>query len=70
MTERRPPLERVIGVAGEVAAALRRGRHEHPPRVVVYDPDGQPWALAPEAPGYDELVELAEQLAGADPKAA
>jgi hypothetical protein len=49
----------------EVAAAVRRRQRERGPRVLVYDPAGHSRAIAPSAPGYDELLGTAERMIGA-----
>jgi hypothetical protein len=67
VTERRPRSGRVVGIAEGVAAAVRRRQREREPRVVLFDAAGAARALAPSAPGYDELLEVAErtlELAG------
>jgi hypothetical protein len=46
----------------EVAAAVRRRQRERGPRVLVYDEAGHSRAIAPSAPGYDELLGTAERM--------
>ena len=73
MSERRTRPVRASGMAEGVAAAVRRRQREREPRVALYDASGSAQVLAPAAPGYDDLLELAErmvELAGAgDPRA-
>ena len=62
MSERRTPLERVTGLAGGVAASVRRLQEAREPRVVVYERHGHARVLPPTAAGRDEIVAVAEQL--------
>jgi hypothetical protein len=62
MSERRPRSGRVVGIAEGVAAAVRRRQREREPRVVLHDAAGGPRVVAPSAPGYDELLEVAERM--------
>lgn len=62
MTERRTRSGRVVGVAEGVAAAVRRRQREREPRVVLFDAVGTSRVVAPSAPGYDELFEVAERM--------
>lgn len=62
MTERRARSGRVVGIAEGVAAAVRRRQREREPRVVLYDAADAPHLVAPSAPGYDELLEVAERM--------
>lgn len=58
----------MVGVAEGVAAAVRRRQRDREPRVVLYDEAGGPQVVAPSAPGYDALIEIADamlELAGA-----
>lgn len=48
--------------AGSVAAAVRRRQNERGPRVAVQDAAGHPRVIAPSAPGYDELLAIAERI--------
>lgn len=62
MTERRPRTGRVVGIAEGVAAAVRRRQREREPRVVLFDPAGTARVVAPSAPGYDELLDVADEM--------
>jgi len=62
MSERRPRGPRANGVAEGVAAAVRRRQRDRGPRVVLYDEIGHARAIAPSAPGYDELLALADRM--------
>jgi hypothetical protein len=62
MAEERPRRSpRNSGMAG-VASAVRRRQRERGPRVLVYDEVGHSRAIAPSAPGYDELLGTAERM--------
>jgi hypothetical protein len=52
----------MVGIAEGVAAAVRRRQREREPRVVLYDAADTPRLVAPSAPGYDELLEVAERM--------
>lgn len=62
MSDRRARSGRAAGIAGGVAAAVRRRQRDREPRVVLYEPDGAPRMVAPSAPGYDELLDSAERI--------
>jgi hypothetical protein len=62
MSDRRPRSGRVVGIAEGVAAAVRRRQREREPRVVVFDSSGAPRIVPPSAPGYDELLDVAERM--------
>jgi hypothetical protein len=67
VSERRGRPGRVVGIAEGVATAVRRRQREREPRVVLFDSGGAPRSLAPSAPGYDDLLDVAEralQLSG------
>ena len=49
-------------MAEGVAAAVRRRQRDREPRVVVFDPAGGPHLIAPSAPGYDSMLEIAESM--------
>ena len=73
MTERRPRSGRMVGMAEGVAAAVRRRQRDREPRVVVFDPAGAPHLIAPSAPGYDSILDIAEsmlEIIGPRPRAA
>ena len=62
MNERRARGGRAAGIAGGMAAAVRRRQRDREPRVVVYEAGGAPRMIAPSAPGYDELLDAAERI--------
>ena len=62
MSERRARPVRATGMAEGVAAAVRRRQREREPRVALYDASGSAQVLAPAAPGYDKLLEIAEEM--------
>jgi len=62
MSDRRARSPRAAGLADGVAAAVRRRQRERQPRVVLYDGTGDPHVLVPSAPGYDELLDVADQM--------
>lgn len=55
---------RATAVAEGVAGAMRRRQREREPRVVLYRAPGDPRVLPPGAKGQDDLIDVAEQLAG------
>lgn len=57
---RRSP--RSSGMAEGVAAAVRRRQRERGPRVLIYDRNGRSRSIAPSAPGYDELINVANEM--------
>jgi hypothetical protein len=59
---RRGPLGRATGIAEGVAAAMRRGRREREPRVLVYDETGFARLVRPESRGHDEVLDAAERM--------
>ena len=60
--KRRGPISRAAGLAGGVAATMRRMQREREPRVLVYDPAGYARLVQPEARGHERIMELAEQM--------
>ena len=63
MRERRKgPIGRAAGLAGGVAATVRRMQREREPRVLVYDPAGYARLVQPEARGHDRIMDVAEQM--------
>ena len=63
MRERRKgPIGRAAGLAGGVAATVRRMQREREPRVLVYDPSGYARLVQPEARGHDRIMGLAEEM--------
>ena len=59
---RRGPLGRATGLAEGMAAAMRRGRREREPRVLVYDETGFARLLEPESRGFDDVLDAAERM--------
>ncbi|MFN2616242.1 MAG: hypothetical protein ABR581_03865 [Thermoleophilaceae bacterium] len=45
-----------------MAAAMRRGRREREPRVLVYDQTGFARLVQPESRGHDEVLDAAERM--------
>ena len=63
MRERRKgPIGRAAGLAGGVAATMRRMQREREPRVLVYDPAGYARLIQPEARGHEHIMEVAEEM--------
>ena len=56
MKERRSTVSRLTGLAEGVAASARRRQRDRAPRVLLYDADGHPATLPPDAPGFDDIV--------------
>ena len=63
MKERRKgPIGRAAGLAGGVAATVRRLQREREPRVLVYDETGYARLVQPEARGHERIMEIAEAM--------
>ena len=62
MRERRGAVGRLTGLAEGVAAAARRRQRERSPRVLLYDDEGHPQVLPPDAFGFEEIVAAAERM--------
>ena len=62
MRQRRGVGGRMSGIAGDVAAAVRRRQSDREPRVVVYDQAGMAHVLAPADEGVDAVLEAAEEM--------
>jgi hypothetical protein len=60
--KRKGPIGRAAGIAGGVAAAVRRLQREREPRVLVYDATGYARLVQLEARGHARILELAEQM--------
>lgn len=61
-----------MGIAEGVAAAVRRRQREREPRVIVLGGGGERRVVAPSAPGYDALLDVADAMlaaGGADSRA-
>jgi hypothetical protein len=52
----------VVGIAESVAAAVRRRQRDREPRVLLIAPTGTAHSVAPSAPGYDQLLGVAERI--------
>jgi hypothetical protein len=53
---------RITGIAEGVAAAARRRQRGRAPRVVLYDEQGHPRLLPPNAPAFEDLVAAAGRI--------
>ena len=62
MKERRSTVSRLTGLAEGMAASARRRQRDRAPRVLLYDPEGHPTMLSPEAPGFDDIVGAAARM--------
>jgi hypothetical protein len=60
--KRRGPIGRAAGLAGGVAATVRRLQREREPRVLVYDETGYARLVQPDGRGYERLLETAEKM--------
>jgi hypothetical protein len=61
--ERKGPLGVIAGIAEDIAAGTRRRQAGREPRVTIYDAAGHPRVLGEGAPGREELLEVAEEMA-------
>jgi hypothetical protein len=59
---RKGPIGRAAGLAGGVAATVRRMQREREPRVLLYDETGYARLVQPEARGNQRLLEIAERM--------
>jgi hypothetical protein len=60
--KRKGPIGRAAGLAGGVAATVRRLQREREPRVLVYDETGYARLVQPNGRGYERLLETAEKM--------
>jgi hypothetical protein len=60
--KRKGPIGRAAGLAGGVAATVRRLQREREPRVLVYDETGYARLVQPNGRGYERLQETAEKM--------
>jgi hypothetical protein len=60
--KRRGPIGRAAGIAEGVAAAVRRMQRDREPRVLLYDTAGYARLLQPHARGFDQVLELSEEM--------
>jgi hypothetical protein len=59
---RKGPIGRAAGLAGGVAATVRRLQREREPRLLVYDETGYARLVQPDGRGYERLLETAEKM--------
>ena len=63
MRERRKgPIGRAAGLAGGVAATVRRMQREREPRVLVYDETGYAGLVQPDGRGHQRLLDIADRM--------
>ncbi len=63
MRERRKgPISRAAGLAGGVAATVRRMQREREPRVLVYDETGYARLVQPDGRGHQRLLDIADRM--------
>ena len=63
MRERRKgPIGRAAGLAGGVAATMRRMQREREPRVLVYDESGYARLVQPDGRGHQRLLDIADRM--------
>ncbi len=63
MRERRKgPIGRAAGLAGGVAATVRRMQREREPRVLLYDETGYARLVQPDGRGYQRLLDIADGM--------
>jgi hypothetical protein len=60
--KRKGPIGRAAGLAGGVAATVRRMQREREPRLLVYDETGYARLVQPNGRGYERLLETAERM--------
>ena len=59
---RKGPIGRAAGLAGGVAATVRRMQREREPRVLVYDETGYARLVQPEGRGQQRLLDIADVM--------
>jgi hypothetical protein len=59
---RKGPIGRAAGLAGGVAATVRRMQREREPRVLVYDETGYARLVQPDGRGQQRLLDVAERM--------
>jgi hypothetical protein len=59
---RKGPIGRAAGLAGGVAATVRRMQREREPRVLVYDETGYARLVQPDGRGYQRLLDTADRM--------
>jgi hypothetical protein len=60
--KRKGPIGRAAGLAGGVAATVRRLQREREPHVLVYDETGYARLVQPNGRGYESLLETADKM--------
>jgi hypothetical protein len=60
--ERKGPIGKVAGIAEDLVAGQRRRQARREPRVAIYDSAGHARVLREDAPGREELIELADEM--------
>jgi hypothetical protein len=60
--KRKGPIGRAAGLAGGVAATVRRLQREREPRMLVYDETGYARVVQPDGRGYERLLETADKM--------
>lgn len=62
MKEKRGPIGRATGLAGGVAATMRRMARDREPRVLLYDAAGHANMLQPEARGHTRALDVSQRM--------
>jgi hypothetical protein len=60
--KRKGPIGRAAGLAGGVAATMRRMQREREPRVLVYDETGYARLVQPDGRGHQRLLDISERM--------
>jgi hypothetical protein len=60
--KRKGPIGRAAGLAGGVAATVRRLQREREPRILVYDETGYARLVQPNGRGHERLLGTAERM--------
>jgi hypothetical protein len=59
---RKGPIGRAAGLAGGVAATVRRMQREREPRVLLYDETGYARLVQPDGRGHQRLLDIADRM--------
>jgi hypothetical protein len=59
---RKGPIGRAAGLAGGVAATVRRMQREREPRVLLYDEAGYARLVQPDGRGHQRLLDIADRM--------
>jgi hypothetical protein len=59
---RKGPIGRAAGLAGGVAATVRRMQREREPRVLIYDETGYARLVQPDGRGHQRLLDIADRM--------